>query len=281
MDQAASVISTANSALYVSFFPHLSAQPIHLPGSIPTTSHQIRALFVCAYSMVISVKVVHARTRYNLRVVETLVAARVLARKQNIPVDEREKVTLREVLGRAVGEDLEKDEDMDMVKLKEGLEEMVEVVEVLKPSSVDDSEEGVTLEEMIGLSGLSESVFKEVYLSWVAGPFSFSFLPSILNSFICGLVEASHFQLYKRAKHVFTEALRVLQFREVCLRASSSPSSLVLEELGQLMNESQNSCSDLYDCSCPELDTLVGLAREAGAYGSRLTGTSLRSPDLI
>jgi len=38
------------------------------------------------------------------------------------------------------------------------------------------------------------------------------------------------------------------------------------------MNESQESCSNLYDCSCPELDELVRLAREAGAYGSRLTG---------
>ena len=87
-----------------------------------------------------------------------------------------------------------------------------------------------------------------------------------------GSVEATHFQLYKRAKHVFAEALRVLQFREVCLRASSSPSSSVLSELGKLMNDSQESCSRIYECSCPELDELVRLARGAGAYGSRLTG---------
>ena len=42
--------------------------------------------------------------------------------------------------------------------------------------------------------------------------------------------------------------------------------------LGKLMDESHKSCSELFDCSCPELDELVALARASGAYGSRLTG---------
>lgn len=96
------------------------------------------------------------------------------------------------------------------------------------------------------------------------------------------LVEATHFQLYKRTRHVLSEALRVFQFRTLCLRSTSGGKSedeaedglpeKTLYDLGALMNESQTSCSTFFECSCPELDLLTRLAREAGAYGSRLTG---------
>ena len=48
--------------------------------------------------------------------------------------------------------------------------------------------------------------------------------------------------------------------------------SAYLGRLGALMNETQDSCRDVYDCSAPELDELCRLALGAGAYGSRLTG---------
>ena len=91
-------------------------------------------------------------------------------------------------------------------------------------------------------------------------------------------VEATYFQLFNRVKHVFSEARRVLQFRKTCLEAAQSSTSndtVFLESLGRLMNDSQTSCSQLYECSCPELDQLTHLAREAGAYGSRLTGEQM------
>ncbi|KAL1671048.1 GHMP kinase [Schizophyllum commune] len=238
MDQAASVISTPSAALYITFYPKLAADPTPLPAG---------AVFVIANSLVVSDKAVTAKFNYNLRVVETLAGARALARALNLPVGPKEKITLREVVGRLVKEDKEK--PMSDGELRDVLRRMDKEIEVLKPKNAPEGELGVTLEEMIELTGLSKEEFQDVYLSWVE-------------------VEATRFQLYKRAKHVFSEALRVLQFRDTCLQSPPD----VFAKLGALMNESQKSCAEDYNCSCKELDTLTSIAREAGAWGSRLTG---------
>ncbi len=81
-------------------------------------------------------------------------------------------------------------------------------------------------------------------------------------------IEGSYLNLHDRAKHVFSEALRVLQFRDCTLDKSPN----MLPNLARLMNESQQSCKALYECSCPEIDTLVDCCLKAGALGSRLTG---------
>ncbi|XP_067827579.1 N-acetylgalactosamine kinase isoform X3 [Heptranchias perlo] len=76
------------------------------------------------------------------------------------------------------------------------------------------------------------------------------------------------FKLYQRAKHVYSEAGRVLQFKKVC---DETPAN-ALQLLGELMNQSHVSCRDMYECSCPELDQLVDICMQSGAVGSRLTG---------
>jgi len=300
MDQAASVISLPNSALYITFFPMLYAEPIPLPSGSsavpslvsstapqPADPHKVSlvlevpkagagGVFVCANSLVVSDKVVGAKTQYNLRVVETLVAARVLSRLLNLPLDQdgtREKLTLREVVGRYLGVKETKggEASVSTEQLYKALSELGAQTGKLKPRSWKEGDEelGVTMEEMVEVSGLSKEEFHQTYLSWVD-------------------VEAPNgrFQLYKRAAHVFSEALRVLQFRQACVQAKESLHSATkgdaaaeekttkatLEALGALMNESQQSCSKLFECSCPELDQLTTLCREAGAYGSRLTG---------
>lgn len=219
--------------------PQLSASPVPLP---------LGAVFVCANSLVVSDKASSAKFRYNLRVVETFAAARALAKQLGVPVGAKEKITLREVVGRLVGE--KEGEEMDVAQLEEVLTRMDAEAEGLRPKTSSDLQLGVTLDEMISLTGLDAATFHELYTARFQ-------------------IEAEHFQLYKRAKHIFSEALRVLQFRQVCL---ATPHENVLHALGTLMNASQKSCAELYECSCPELDELTKLAREAGAVGSRLTG---------
>ena len=168
MDQAASVISTPGSALYISFYPTLSAQPIELP----TERADPLAVFVIANSLVVSDKAVSAKTQYNLRVVETLVGARILANRLGVTVGRAEKITFREVLGRWIsGNEKDLGAEVEVGKLKDGLRRILVEVEGLKPplEKIVDGQLGVTLEEMVTLSGLAEPEFHQLYLSWVEG----------------------------------------------------------------------------------------------------------------
>jgi len=79
----------------------------------------------------------------------------------------------------------------------------------------------------------------------------------------------SEFWLYKRAEHVFSEALRVHQFKRIC---DSEHNDNTIVKLGLLMDGSHWSCSKGYQCSSTELDALTDVARSSGAFGSRLTG---------
>ena len=76
---------------------------------------------------------------------------------------------------------------------------------------------------------------------------------------------ADGFKLHSRYRHVIDEGRRVEESVEA-LEAGD------MAGFGELMNRSHESCRDLYEISCPELDRLVEIAREAGALGSRLTG---------
>jgi galactokinase len=85
---------------------------------------------------------------------------------------------------------------------------------------------------------------------------------------------ATQLHLQQRACHVFSEAHRVLAFTQVC-EDTQQQGSEKLQQLGALLNASHSSCAQLYQCSCDELDSLVEVARAAGALGARLTGEQL------
>ena len=86
-------------------------------------------------------------------------------------------------------------------------------------------------------------------------------------------VEGDTFKLRQRALHVVEEARRVVAFKDTLTsNAGKKLTSEQLSFLGDLMNKTQDSCRDVYECSCPEIDDICTIARNAGTLGSRLTG---------
>eukprot|EP01054_Gregarina_sp_Poly1_P010960 Gregarina_sp_Poly_1__10959@NODE_862_length_5940_cov_638_515410_g285_i2_p1_GENE_NODE_862_length_5940_cov_638_515410_g285_i2NODE_862_length_5940_cov_638_515410_g285_i2_p1_ORF_typecomplete_len548_score89_92GHMP_kinases_C/PF08544_13/2_9e21GalKase_gal_bdg/PF10509_9/3_4e16GalKase_gal_bdg/PF10509_9/3_3e03GHMP_kinases_N/PF00288_26/2_5e11_NODE_862_length_5940_cov_638_515410_g285_i235485191 len=79
------------------------------------------------------------------------------------------------------------------------------------------------------------------------------------------------FHVFKRVRHVLSEAIRVEDFAQTTESTTMSDEEK-LRRLGELMNGSGNSLNDDFDCSCPEIEQVVAIARKHGAYGSRLTG---------
>lgn len=252
MDQSASVFSQRGSALYVSFLPELGARTISFPQThTPLT-------FVIAQSFVAADKHVTAPVCYNLRVVECTLAALVLSKicglKGGLPEDSSPLGVSLRGFQNAFFKERENVEDNSKVSAdvyREQLDKLVHLVD-----NYLHQEEGYTREQISELVGADIKELEDKFMTKFP-------------------VRAETFMLRQRAMHVFTEAIRVLKFMD--LLDSPTPSSEqesegLLQGLGDLLNETQDSCRDTYECSCPELDELCTLARSAGAYGSRLTG---------
>ena len=246
MDQSASVFSLRGSALLVSFVPSLTARPVYFPKTSPELS------FVIAQSFVAADKHVTGPVCYNLRVVECSLAAAYLHALLNqssspLPSDSG-----------PLGISLRGFHDAYFKGSSKAFEDqLIELIALTKSTLPKD---GYTREEIAQVIGLSVPALEQRFTSTFP-------------------VRASHFKLRQRALHVFSEALRVLQFLSILenpsahLDANSGSSTGTLNrKLGDLMNETQESCSRVYECSCPELDELCEIARRAGSYGSRLTG---------
>lgn len=251
MDQAASVFPRTGQALYVSFVPELSAKNI----AFPELSSPL--VFVIAQSFVAADKHTTAPVCYNLRVVECTLAALVLSKifgLKDLPSD-----------AGPLGGSLRGFHDAYMQE-KEGVPNNHKVSKedfqaqlqdlVAKVDHYLPQEEGYTRQQISEITGVSIPDLESTYMKKFP-------------------VRAEKFKLRQRTLHVFGEAIRVLKFMDLL---SSPPAQSeketkdLLTDLGNLLNETQDSCREIYECSCPELDELCSLARSAGAYGSRLTG---------
>jgi len=250
MDQSASVFSESGSALFVSFTPTLKAEPVQFPKTNPELA------FVIAQSFVTADKFVTGPIHYNLRVVECSLAAAYLNASVNppgtsLPADASPlgislhgfHTTFFATQGTKTADSME--------------DQLTELISTVKKVLV--KEEGYTREEIAAALQISVDELNSRFTSRFP-------------------VRAERFKLRQRALHVYSEALRVLKFMSL-LRQQPIPdatNSATTEEynrqLGALLNETQASCRDVYECSCPEIDELCAIAREAGSYGSRLTG---------
>ncbi|KAJ6786576.1 hypothetical protein PWT90_10680 [Aphanocladium album] len=266
MDQAASVLSELGSALFVSFSPHLDAKPVKFPPTSPELG------FVIAQSFVTSTKHDTAPTRYNLRVVECSLAAGYLNAVLNppgttLPLDAGPLRTSLKGF-----QDVYAAKNLAGVDPEEQLQRLISLTETTLTQ-----EEGYTREELAQV--LKESVVEDLRKIATEEAPSASVNDSdpvanlesrYMSKFT---VRADRFKLRQRALHVFSEALRVVQFLKLLENAApGADTSAFNQQLGDLMNATQDSCRDLYECSSPEIDDICRIARSAGAYGSRLTG---------
>ncbi|ETO76139.1 galactokinase [Phytophthora nicotianae P1976] len=243
MDQAAACLAQRGVALHLDF----SSVPARsMPVNVPDATAGVT--FVVANSLVVAEKAVDAVTRFNKRVVECALAAKMIAKKAGI--EDWRKITR-------------------LVDVQKGLE---------------GSRDGISFRELEKLASTS-CPLKEYSMAEIetdlGEPIIELFRGSSLEAAaITVIASASSFKLQQRALHVWGEAERVEQFQTLCTSLAEEvqrPSDHVavqkqLQSLGDVMSASHNSCKELYECSCPELDVLVDAAMSAGALGARLIG---------
>lgn len=254
MDQSASVFSERGSALFVSFTPSLKAQPVQFPKTNPELT------FLIAQSFVKADKFVTGPIHYNLRVVECSLAAAYLNAVINPP-----------------GTQL----PGDAAPLSISLHGFHETYFALADHAGGTANKSVPdqLRELIALTTSTLTQESGYTREEIASVLNIS-VASLNDQFTSRFpVRAERFKLRQRALHVFSEALRVLEFMALLSNPSQTTLSSGVDStaaynasLGALLNATQDSCRDVYECSCDEIDQLCAIARKAGSYGSRLTG---------
>lgn len=231
MDQSASVLSEKDFALHVEFVPKLHTAAVPLPVTTP------KLAFIIANTLVTADKFVTAPRNYNLRVVETHMAALFLAKKLNLPAVD----TLKEVYDLYY-----KDSSLNEV---ERFTDLLKKAEEFYPKD-NTNNNGYTLEEVSQMLDIPVKELQDKYMTRFP-------------------VQTDYYRLVHRTKHVLSEASRVIEFHKAC---ETGKGESTLKVLGDLMNLSQESCNKLFMCSCPEIDQVCEVARKNGSLGSRLSG---------
>lgn len=248
MDQSASINGEPSKVLLISFKPRLEAEAFALPSTDPA------AVFLITNSLITANKTETAPTNYNLRVVEVAVAADLLVRKFGLTVEQDlnlHTATLRGVFdaffSQALGE-----KPWDGRDIAVGIDRLERMLEVVDKVYAESERDGVTTAQAAAAVGQPEEAFRKKYLST---------LP----------VRYEKLQLYKRTRHVYGDALRVLQTLSLA-RNFDGDAQRYLAAFGKIMSDSQVSTRDFNNASAPGCDELCTLGAAHGAVGSRVTG---------
>lgn len=252
MDQAASVLSERGSALFVSFSPKLEARPVQFPPTSP------ELCFVIAQSFVTANKAETGPIHYNLRVVECSLAAAYLHAVLNPPgVELPEDAGPLGISLRGFHDAFFYHQNASELSIARSLSQEEELEKLVAATEQTlTQEDGYTRDEVAKVLGITVEQLEARFTARCP-------------------VRADRFKLRQRALHVFSEALRVLRFLTLLERpvhTGRSDTTPYNAQLGALLNQTQDSCRELYENSCPENDDICRVARAAGAYGSRQTG---------
>jgi len=237
MDQAISIMAKEGVAQLIEFNPVRGA-PVNIPSD---------AVFVIGNSMTVSNKAESATGRYNLRVVECRLATAVMAKAMGASKEDilSQYKTLKSI------EPL-----IESWYSSKSIENNISDPNWCVAAVFDFLPEGSCTRKMIEDTlgyGITELFDKEDNAT-----------NKVLSTF-------DTFKLHPRALHVYKEKQRVYDFAQICADSRCN-SDTTIKLLGSLMDMSHDSCAKLYECSSPELDQLVAIAKENGALGSRLTG---------
>ena len=241
MDQAASVFSVRGDAVSISFSPELYAEALPFPKTGPPIT------FMIAQSFVAADKHIAAPEQYNLRVVECTLAAEVLAARLGLKLNNDSGP-----LGSSLRGFQNAYHDSKKVDQRSSAEEEIKTMLSLTDKLLDKSE-GYTREEIASALSMSVESLEQRFMTKFP-------------------IRAERFHLGPRARHVFTEALRVQAFKRLLKDPPADADTVLLPRLGDILNASHTSSRDVYDHSCPEIDEMCEIAREAGSYGGRVTG---------
>ena len=152
MDQSASIMGLEGGALYIKFIPALDAKPVFFPKSNPEFN------FVIAKSYVQADKHTTGPVNYNLRVVETTLAAKVLAKKHGL--------TLPDDIG-PLGCSLRGFQDAYFAQPKKSVagyeEQLKRCIEIVKKNLEQD--EGYTWKEITEILDISVEELTQKYMT--------------------------------------------------------------------------------------------------------------------